>query len=484
MNSFLFSFKETAKAFLFLKPERAKAAPFVHDAIDIKRIMTLVVMATLPATFFAILYSGMFATLYESINIELLKTYQSSSQNIFSFFSFIIAHFGTFFWRGLQLFIPQLIIIYATGGLIEIFFASLHRKTVSEGFFVTGILFALILPPTLPYWMTIFGVTVGLILGKEIFGGTGMNIFNPALVCRCILYFSFPSYMTGNIWVGSDQFTIANNLVKYNQELQTNSFDAITTASALNIAEMPHTISRLQIDALALAYTKDVSLKAELSHRLAKFNPSLKIEQLTPSQTVDFAIKELDFPEEQIENGARFARIVYGYGKYSFANFFFGNMVGSFGETSKFAILLGALFLLFTGMISWRIFFPCLLAAFATASCFYLYSLSSPNAPAHFMISPFKQLFMGGLMFGAIFMTTDPVSAPTTKTSQVLYGCLIGSLTIIIRLINPAFPEGVMLAILFANSFSPLLDRMVLRFRRQKIHGKVIYKKLVIDETL
>ena len=360
-----------------------------------------------------------------------------------------------------------------TGSIIEIFFASLHRKTVSEGFFVTGILLALVIPPTLPYWMTIFGTTAGLILGKELFGGTGMNIFNPALVCRCILYFSFPSYMTGNIWVGSNQFAVAKNVAAYNTQLKTGAFDSITTATQLNIAEMPHSVTRLQIDGVALAYTQKVGLKENLRVRLHHFNPNLSIDNLTTAEHIQFVTKELKLPEEQLENAAHFAKMVYNIAPYNLSNIYFGNMPGSFGETSKFAIDLGALLLLLTGIISLRIFLPVLLAAFITASCFYFYAMSGPNTPAHFMLPPYRHLLMGGLMFAAIFMATDPVSAPTTKTAQIFYGRMIGVLTIIIRLINPAFPEGVMLAVLFANAFAPLFDRINLKFRKQKIHGRI-----------
>ncbi|MCH9621089.1 MAG: Na(+)-translocating NADH-quinone reductase subunit B [Chlamydiia bacterium] len=473
MNSFLFSLVETAKSFFFSDNKMPESAPFIHDPIDIKRIMTLVVIATLPATFFAILSNGMFATLYEQLNIPLMNEYINASQTISGYFSFLFSHFFTFFIAGCKIFIPQLILIYVTGGIIEIFFASLHRKTVSEGFFVTGILFALIIPPTLPYWMTIFGVSIGLILGKEIFGGTGMNIFNPALICRCILYFSFPSYMTGNIWVGNNQFNVAKNVVQYNVNLKTNSFDTITTATQLNISELPNSVSRLQLDGAALAYTQDVKLKNTLKERLHKFNPNLLIDNLSTTDLINFLTKELYIPEEQLENLAHFAKMTYNIAPYNFANLYFGNMPGSIGETSKFAINLGFLLLLITGLISLRIVVPILLSAFLTALCFYLYASSGVNTPAHYMLSPFKQLFLGGLMFGATFMATDPVSAPTTKMAQIFYGTIIGSLTILIRLINPAFPEGVMLAILFANAFAPLLDRIILRFRKQKIHGTI-----------
>ena len=154
---------------------------------------------------------------------------------------------------------------------------------------------------------------------------------------------------------------------------------------------------------------------------------------------------------------------------------YFGNIPGSFGETSKCAIHIGMMFLIFTGLISFRIIFPAMISALLTAGCFYLYAMSGSDTPAHFAISPYKQLLIGGLSFGVIFMATDPVSGPTTKIAQIIYGSLIGMLTIIIRLINPAFPEGIMLAILFANAFAPLLDRITLHYRKKGFRGKITF---------
>ncbi len=473
MNSFLFSLIETTKSFLGSSSKHPESAPYVRSSVNIKRVMTIVVVALLPATFFAILNSGMLKVLYNHVNIPLMQEYITASTSTLSYFQFLFTHFFSFFWEGCMLFIPQLIIIYATGGLIEIFFASLKRKAASEGFFVTGLLFALILPPTLPYWMTIFGVSVGLILGKEIFGGTGMNIFNPALICRCILYFSFPSYMTGNIWAGSNSFVTSKNLITYNKEINPKSYDTITTASCLNISELPSTISRLQIDGLSLAFKNDVGLKKELVEKLFSFNPKLHIDSLTSSELIDFVTKGLNLPEDQLENAFHFGKLLYGIAPYTTSNLYFGNITGSFGETSKFATHIGMIFLLLTGIISFRIIAPAMLSAFLTAGCFYLFAMRDQQSPAHFALLPYKHLIMGGLSFGIVFMATDPVSSPTTKMGQIFYGGMIGTLTILIRLINPAFPEGVMLAILFGNTFAPLLDRIALRYRKKSFNGKI-----------
>lgn len=478
MNSFLYSLVETTKSFFYSPAKLPKSAPFVRDPIDIKRIMTLVVVALTPAIFFAIIGSGLHSVLYDQVNIPLMKEYIEASKSILSYASFVCSHFFLFFFAGCKLFLPQVIIIYITGGIIEIFFASLHRKTVSEGFFVTGILFALIIPPTLPYWMTIFGVTTGLILGKELFGGTGMNIFNPALICRCILYFSFPSYMTGNIWAGSNQFITAKNVAIYNNTLEKGSYDMITTATPLAIAELPDSVTRLQIDGIALSFTKEVKLKKELKEKLSSYDKELSLETLSTTQNIDFVTKGLKLPQEQLERASHFAKLLYNIPPFTDKNLYFGNMPGSFGETSKCAVHIGMIILIFTGLISFRIIFPAMITAFITAGCFYLYAMSGADTPAHFSLPPYKQLIIGGLSFGIIFMATDPVSGPTTKVAQIVYGSLIGMLTIIIRLINPAFPEGIMLAILFANAFAPLLDRIALRFRKKGIIGKITYEKV------
>jgi Na+-transporting NADH:ubiquinone oxidoreductase subunit B len=480
MNSFLYSLLETTKSFFYSPAKTPERAPFVRDPIDIKRIMTLVVIALIPAIFFAIIGSGVHSALYDEINITLMKEYIEASKSIFSYLSFVSSHFFLFFFAGCKLFLPQVIIIYVTGGIIEIFFASLHRKTVSEGFFVTGILFALIIPPTLPYWMTIFGVVTGLVLGKELFGGTGMNIFNPALICRCILYFSFPSYMTGNIWAGSNQFVTAKNVASYNKTLKTNSYDTITTATPLNIAELPTSVTRLQIDGIALSFTRDVKLKSELAKRLLDFNKKLSIDSLSITENIDFVTNGLNLPAEQLEKASHFAKLVYNIAPFTDMNLYFGNMPGSFGETSKCAVHIGMIILIFTGLISFRIIFPAMITAFLTAGCFYLYAMSGADTPAHFSLPPYKQLIIGGLSFGIIFMATDPVSGPTTKIAQIVYGSLIGILTIIIRLVNPAFPEGVMLAILFANAFAPLFDRIALRYRKRGVIGKITFDKVKV----
>ncbi len=477
MKYFFSTLKQTTRSFFYSSGKMPTKAPFVHDPIDIKRIMTLVVISLLPATFFAIVNSGALSTLYKKVDIPLMTKYLESSNSVSSYYHFLYSHFSTFFLEGCKLFIPQLILIYLTGGIIELIFASIRKKPVSEGFFVTGILFALILPPTLPYWMTVFGVVIGLILGKEVFGGTGMNIFNPALVCRCILYFSFPSYMTGNIWVGSNQFTIAKNVIEYNKALHPDSYDTITTATALNLVEKSASLTRLQIDATALAFTQEIGLKSEIIKRLSIFNKKLVIDKLLPTDHIKFLINEMKIPEEKLESAFHFAKLLYNVAPYNDGNLYFGNMPGSFGETSKSAIHIGAVLLLLTGLISFRIIVPAMLAALFTAGCFFLYAMSGMDTPANFSLPPYKQLIIGGLSFGIIFMATDPVSSPTTKSAQILYGSIIGSLTILIRLINPAFPEGIMLAILFANSFAPLLDRITLSYRKKGIKGKVVYNR-------
>lgn len=478
MKSFLYSLKKTAQCFFFLPAKTPDHAPYIQDPIDIKRIMTLVVLALMPCTFFAILQSGMLATLYETINIDLFKDYLQAQKDFSSLLFFQIEHFSTFFMKGLWLFVPQLLIIYLVGGIIEIYFASLHKKTVSEGFFVTGILFALTIPPTLPYWMTIFGVTFGLILGKELFGGTGMNIFNPALVCRCILYFSFPSYMTGSIWVGDRTFTTLSNVATYNQKLQTESYDSITTATPLNISEQASKFTKLQIDAAALFFTKDIAQKNLIEQKLHEFNPELSINTLSKKDLITFS-SHLGIVENNISEAVNFAKLLYNKTPYNNLNLFYGNMGGSFGEVSKFGSILGLLFLLLVRLISIPIITSVLISALVVAQAFAFFA-SPESASAYFFLPAYKHLLIGGFLFGAVFMATEPVTAPATRRAQIAYGTLIGSLTIFIRIINPAFPEGIMLAILFANSFSPLLDRIFLSFKRKIFTGKITKDKEIV----
>ncbi len=250
-------------------------------------------------------------------------------------------------------------------------------------------MFPLILPPTIPLWQVAAGITFGVVIGKEIFGGTGRNLFNPALTARAFVFFAYPVQMSGDeVWIAVRQ-SVENGL------------NAISGATPL-----------------ALAALAD--------------------------------------PKERIE-------AVFADNGYAFQTLFFGNHTGSIGETSALCILAGAVILLITGIASYRIMAGAVLGALAMG--FVFNALSSPDLPAWFSVNPVYHLVTGGFAFGVVYMATDPVTAPGTDKSKWIYGFLIGAIAVMVRVVNPAFPEGVMLAILFMNIFSPLLEYTETRLR-------------------
>ena len=345
--------------FLYTKNTKTNTAPHIRDSLDLKRTMIFVVIALLPALLFGMYNVGLQAGI-ENPTIE----------NCFLY--------------GASVVIPMYMVVFAVGGLCEAIFAVARGHEINEGFLVTGFLIPLTMPPTVPLWMLGVATIFGVIIGKEIFGGTGYNIFNPALVTRAFVFFAYPVSMSGDkVWTA----------------------DAATKATPL----------------------------LELSN-LEKTN-------------------------------------VYSDITYSFSDMFWGFIPGSIGETSTFCILLGAIFLIFTGIGNWRIMLGCLIGLIGTS--FLLNNLGS-DIP---MLSlPYSyHIVMGGFAFGAVFMATDPVSASHTNKGRWLYGILVGFMCVLIRCINPAYPEGMMLAILFANAFSPLIDYNVLQKHiksREKMYAK------------
>jgi Na+-transporting NADH:ubiquinone oxidoreductase subunit B len=265
-------------------------------------------------------------------------------------------------------FFPVYLVTVAVGGLWEALFASVRKQEISEGFLVTSLLFPLILPPGIPLWQVALGISFGVVFGKEIFGGTGRNMFNPALVGRAFLFFAYPAQITGNaVWV---------------------AVDGVTRATPL----------------------------AEAA------DPSLM-----------FSVSWMDA--------------------------FTGIIPGSMGETSTLASLAGAFILIAAGIGSWRIMLSVTAGMFCLATL--LSAIGSVTNPM-FHLSPMWHLVLGGFAFGTVYMATDPVSAAMTHMGQYVYGIIIGALTVLIRVINPAFPEGIMLAILFGNLLAPIIDRFVL----------------------
>ena len=343
--------------FILTPATTTKSAPHVRDAIDIKRVMIFVVLALIPCIFMGIYNVGYQMLLAKGGEITLLECLKLGSIKV----------------------LPIIIVTYAVGGLWEGLFAIVRKHEINEGFLVTGILYALTLPPSIPLWQVAVGISFGVVIGKEIFGGTGYNILNPALTARAFVFFAYPAQISGDaVWVAVDGFTKA-----------------------------------------------------------------------TPLAVVALA-----------ERGSS-AVAALGDAGYTFQNMIFGLIPGSIGETSAVAALLGLIFLLITGVASWRIMAGCFIGAVAMSLVFSAFQ--GPESMAFFSLPPHWHLVMGGFAFGAIFMATDPVSSSSTQTGRWIYGILIGMLVVLIRMVNPAYPEGVMLAILFMNVFAPTIDYFVVK---------------------
>ena len=344
----------------FVLPNRTHAGAHIRDDFDSKRMMVTVILALIPCTLVGIYNIGFQRML--AMGVE--------------------PAFGPAVVQGLIRFLPILIVTYAVGLGWEFLFAVIRRHEVSEGFLVSGFLVALIVPPSIPLWQLAVATTFGVIIGKEIFGGTGMNIFNPALVVRAFLFFAYPAQISGDrVWVAVDGYAAASPL-----------------AIVAEGAEAPI------VDVLA-------------------------------AQGV------------------------------TWLNSFIGLIPGSIGETSTLAILLGIGLLLITGVGSWRIMLSMLAGGVVMAG---ILNLAAPH-PGHFLALPIHyHLTLGGFAFGLAYMATDPVSAAATDTGKLIYGFLCGVLSILVRILNPAFPEGVMLAILFMNMFAPLIDHFVVRSNVKK----------------
>lgn len=339
-------------------------APHVRDAVDMKRSMFTVIIALLPALIFGIYNTG----------------YQVSPD----------AGFVQNMLTGGAAVVPLILVSYIVGGLWELLFAVVRRHEINEGFLVTGLLLPMTLPPDMPLWMVAMGVSFGVVIGKEVTGGTGYNVFNPALVARAFIFFAYPGEMTGDhIW----------SLV-----------DDLTAATPLAVAA-------------------------------------------------------------SVE-GADAATLVSGAG-YTVWDMFFGLIPGSVGSTSTLAALLGAFVLIVSRIANWRIIAGGLAGLVASALLANLVAPASQNTMLS--LSPFYHIIMGGFAFGLVFMATDPVTGAQTNTGRWIYGILIGVLCVMIRVLNQAFVEGIMLAILLGNAFAPMIDYFVLRrniAKRQRAYAK------------
>ena len=365
-------------------------APHIRDATDLKRFMFVVVFALLPCTLFGIWNTGRSA--YLSIGDVDYTFWQA-------------------FLEGSLHVVPLIILSYAVGGLCEGIFAQVRGHEIAEGFLVTGLLYPLICPPTIPWWMFVSGIVFGVIIGKEVFGGTGQNILNPGLTARAFLFFAYPAAMSGDVWV-----------VKPIEKLSDGSL----------IPSSWTTISTSKINAFIQGTAQSVD---------------------GFSGATSLLIAE--------ENLPGIDSVLNLHNTYSTYDMFIGLMPGSIGETSVLMCLIGAIILIVTGVGSWRTMLGVLSGALITS---ILFNYGATDAsPTSFFISPIEHLLMGGFAFGAIFMATDPVTSPMHNRSKLIYGFLIGVLCILIRLINPAFPEGMMLSILFMNIFAALIDHYVIK---------------------
>ncbi|UCD90549.1 MAG: NADH:ubiquinone reductase (Na(+)-transporting) subunit B [Desulfobacterales bacterium] len=369
----LYPFFEALETLFFIPGTVTQKGPHIRDNLDLKRLMSFVILSLLPPLLFGIYNTG----------------YQSNLA------SGLTPKFADAFIKGLTIVLPVILVSYGVGLFWEILFASIRKHYISEGFLVTGLLFPLTLPPTIPLWQVAMGISFGVVIGKEVFGGTGRNFLNPALTGRAFLFFAYPANMTGEtVWT-------------FVSGMKTASVDVVSGATPLAIA----------------------GIKGA-------------------SDLVESSLAEAGF---------------------TYLKLFWGNYPGTIGGTSTLMCLIGAIFLIVTGIASYRIMLGGVLGVLAVAYPGYVLSLFKGN-PAAPMLSlhPFYHLVLGGFAFGITYMATDPVSAPGMNTAKWIYGFAIGALTVLMRIFNPAFPEGIMLVILFMNLFSPLLDHYEIQARLKK----------------
>lgn len=384
---------EAVDTFLYTPGRVTRTGSHVRDAIDLKRIMIIVVIGLIPCTLMAMYNTGLQANLV--IKPEMagqLVGWQNALIRLIGLGHDAHSFLDNFVY-GALFFLPAYIVTLAVGGAWETLFAIIRRHEINEGFLVTSLLFPLILPPTMPWWQIAIGISFGVVIGKEIFGGVGMNIFNPALVGRAFLFFAYPGQISGNVWVAAPASAV---------------IDGFTGATPL-------------------AILKEQGVKGFAGGGANNFLLSFDLFD----------------------------------GKFSWLESFLGFIPGSMGETSTLACIIGAIVILVTGVASWRIVTGLVIAVLVTGAGF---GLLTPSATNPMLGVPFYWHFvLGGLAFGAVFMATDPVSATFTERGKWIYGFMIGFFIVLIRALNPAFPESVMLAILFMNVFAPLIDYFVLQ---------------------
>ncbi|MDC0947848.1 NADH:ubiquinone reductase (Na(+)-transporting) subunit B [Gammaproteobacteria bacterium] len=363
---------EMFDTFFYAPADTTRRAPFVRDNLDLKRVIIYVWLACIPVALFGMWNLGFQAnSAMGALGIGEMDGWRGALIGTFSghdpssaWDNFV---FGFWHW------VPIYIVTFAVGIAWEVLFAVVRGHDVNEGFFATSILFSLTCPPTIPLWMVAIGISFGVVIGKEVFGGTGKNFLNPALTGRAFLFFAYPAAMSGDaVWTAVDGFSGATPLSIW----FAGGLDAVLAAG------------------------------------------------------------------------------------YDWSSAFYGFIQGSVGETSTLVILFAGVFLALTKVASWRIMVGVLIGLVATSALFNM--IGSETNPM-FSMGPLWHLAVGGIAFGLVFMATDPVSAAMTNNGRWIYGILIGVMTVLIRVVNPAYPEGAMLAILFGNICAPLIDHFVVQ---------------------
>jgi Na+-transporting NADH:ubiquinone oxidoreductase subunit B len=358
---------EGIETFLFVPNETSKSGVHIHDSIDSKRTMTVVILSLVPALLF-----GMYNTGYQHyLAIGIAET-----------------HVMTFLY-GLLAVLPKIVVSYAVGLGIEFIVAQIRKEEIQEGFLVSGILIPMIVPIDTPLWMIAVATAFAVIFAKEVFGGTGYNIFNVALVTRAFLFFAYPAAMSGD-----KVFVRTADIFGLGAGTPVDGFTGATPLGQIATA------------------SKELIGSFQVTDALNR-----------PLSTMDMIV---------------------------------GLIPGSIGETSVIAILIGAAILLFTGVASWKTMFSVFAGGAAAVFGFNLIGTTVAMT-----VSPLEHLILGGFVFGAVFMATDPVTSARTETGKYIFGLLVGAMAIVIRVLNPGYPEGMMLAILLMNTFAPLIDHFV-----------------------
>lgn len=356
-------------------------ASHVRDMIDSKRMMILVWLAIFPAMFYGMYNVGVQSILATNhlgdLQNAIANNWHYTLTNTLGGTLTNEAGWGSKMLLGATYFLPIYLVVFFVGGFWEVVFAIIRRHEINEGFFVTSILFALIVPPTLPLWQAALAITFGVVIAKEIFGGVGKNFLNPALAARAFLFFAYPAQISGDlVWTAADGFSGATPLAQW---------------SLNGPSGLVHTVTNQPI---------------------------------------------------------------------TWMDAFLGNLPGSIGEVSTLALLIGGAFIVFARIASWRIILGVMIGMIALSSLFNF--IGSDTNPM-FSMPWYWHLVLGGFAFGMLFMATDPVSASFTNKGKWCYGILIGVMCVLIRTVNPAYPEGMMLAIILANVFAPLFDYIVVR---------------------